>query len=113
FPVGRNLQVVVHMLLPIGQAWTDEHRQLAQTYVNTAASSLITLNLLAEAEKQSLTDVLTGLYNRRSMEQLLQREVALSERHGHPLSVVMIDMDKFKEVNDTYGHAAGDHMLKS
>ena len=47
------------------------------------------------------------------MEQLLQREVALSERHGHPLSIVMIDMDKFKDINDTHGHAAGDHMLKA
>ena len=113
FNVGRNLQVVVHMLLPIGQNWTEERRQLAQTYVNSAISSLISLHLLAEAEKQSMTDALTGLFNRRSMEHLLQREVALAERHGHPLSVVMIDMDKFKVINDVYGHAAGDHMLKS
>jgi diguanylate cyclase (GGDEF)-like protein len=47
------------------------------------------------------------------MESLLQREVALSERHGVPLSLVMIDMDKFKQINDEYGHAAGDHMIKS
>lgn len=113
FNVGRQVQVVVHMVLGVGEAWTEERKQLAQTYVNTAASSLISLHLLAEAEKQSLTDVLTGLYNRRSMESLMQREVALSERHGHPLSIVMIDLDKFKQVNDTYGHAAGDHLLKS
>src|SRR4051812_5945619 len=74
---------------------------------------MISLHLLAEAEKQSMTDALTGLFNRRSMENLLQREVALSERHTHPLSVVMIDLDKFKQVNDAYGHAAGDHLLKS
>jgi diguanylate cyclase (GGDEF)-like protein len=47
------------------------------------------------------------------MDQLLQREVALSERHGHPLSLVMIDLDHFKEINDTHGHAAGDHMLRA
>jgi len=109
----RKSQCVAHMLLPIGQEWTDDRRQLAQTYVNTAQSTLVSLHHLAEAEKQSMTDVLTGLYNRRSMESLLQREVALSERHGHALSIVMIDMDKFKEVNDQHGHAAGDHMLKS
>src|SRR4051812_20820472 len=74
---------------------------------------MISLHLLAEAEKQSMTDALTGLFNRRSMENLLQREVALSERHAVPLSVVMIDLDKFKDVNDVYGHAAGDHLLKS
>jgi diguanylate cyclase (GGDEF)-like protein len=113
FNVGQKMQVVVHMLLPSQETWTEDARQLAQTYVNTAISSLTSLHLLAEAEKQSMTDVLTGLYNRRSLESLLQREVALSERHGHPLSLVMIDMDKFKEVNDSHGHAAGDHMLKA
>jgi len=113
FTLGRKQQVLVHMLMPPGVAWTEEQRHLAQTYVNTANSSLISLHMLSEAEKQSMTDPLTGLYNRRSMEQLLSREVALAERHGHPLSIVMIDMDKFKEVNDAHGHAAGDHMLKA
>jgi diguanylate cyclase (GGDEF)-like protein len=113
FNIGRHMQVVVHMLLPIGEVWTEARRQLAQTYVNSAVSCLISLHLLAEAEKQSMTDALTGLFNRRSMTDLLQREVALAERHAHPLSVVMIDMDKFKEVNDIHGHAAGDHLLKS
>jgi diguanylate cyclase (GGDEF)-like protein len=113
FNVGRKMQVVVHMLLPVEESWTEDRKQLAQTYVNTAVSTLISLELLAEAERQSLTDGLTGLYNRRSMESLLQREVALSERHGLPLALVMIDMDKFKQINDAHGHAAGDHMLKS
>ena len=60
-----------------------------------------------------MTDGLTGLYNRRSLDSLMQREVALAERHHTALSLVMIDMDQFKQVNDTYGHAAGDHMLKT
>ena len=60
-----------------------------------------------------MTDALTGLYNRRSMDQLLQREVALCDRHNHALSLVMIDLDHFKDINDTHGHAAGDHMLRS
>lgn len=113
FNVGRKMQVVCHLMLPPGQEWTDELKQLAQTYVNTATSTLVSLNLLAEAEKQSMTDPLTGLFNRRSMDHLMEREVALSERHGNPLSLVMIDMDKFKEINDSHGHAAGDHLLKA
>jgi diguanylate cyclase (GGDEF)-like protein len=113
FTVGGKIQAVVHMLMPVGIEWTEESKQLAQTYVNTTQSALISLHLLAEAEKQSMTDSLTGLYNRRSLDSLLQREVALAERHHTSLSLVMIDMDKFKEVNDTYGHAAGDHMLKT
>jgi diguanylate cyclase (GGDEF)-like protein len=111
--IGRKMQAVIHMLLPPGQDWSEGRRQLAQTYVNCAHSALTSLHLLAEAEKQSMTDVLTGLYNRRSMESLLQREVALCERHTLPLSVVMIDLDYFKQINDTHGHAAGDHMLKA
>jgi diguanylate cyclase (GGDEF)-like protein len=113
FTLGRRSQCVVHMLLPEEHAWTEQLKQLAATYINTAYSSLMSLNLLAEAEQRSLTDPLTQLYNRRSMEQLLQREVALSERHSQPLSLVMIDMDNFKQINDAHGHAAGDHMLKT
>ena len=113
FNIGRKTQCMVHMLLRPGAEWTQELQQLAQTYVNTASSSLITLHHLSEAEKQSLTDGLTGLFNRRSLDQLMQREVALAERHGVSLSIVMIDMDKFKEINDAHGHAAGDHMLKA
>ncbi len=113
FSVGRKMQFVVHMLLPPGESWTEERRQLAQTYVNTAQSSLMSLHLLAEAEQQSMTDGLTGLFNRRSMDHLLQREVALAERHGRPLTIFMVDMDLFKQINDSHGHAAGDYLLKS
>jgi diguanylate cyclase (GGDEF)-like protein len=113
FSVGRKAQAVIHMLLPPAQQWTESRRQIAQTYVNTAHSALTNLNLLAEAEKQSSTDPLTGLYNRRSMSQMLEREVALAERHSHALSIVMIDLDHFKQINDKHGHAAGDHMLKA
>jgi len=113
FSVGRSMQCVAHMLLPPEKSWTEQLKQLAHTYVNTACSTLVSLHLLAEAEKQSMTDPLTQLYNRRSMEQFLQREVALAERHGHALSLVMIDMDRFKQINDAHGHAAGDYMLKA
>jgi diguanylate cyclase (GGDEF)-like protein len=113
FAIGAGTQVLVHMLLPASGIWTDDKRQLAQAYVNAAHSALTSLHLLAEAEKQSMIDALTGLYNRRSMENLLLREIGLAERHGHPLSVVMIDMDLFKQVNDAHGHAAGDHLLKA
>jgi diguanylate cyclase (GGDEF)-like protein len=113
FTIGRKAQYVVHMLLPPDQSWTEPLRQLAQTYVNTAHAALTSLSLLEDAEQRSMTDPLTQLYNRRSLDQLLQREVALAERHGHPLSVAMIDLDGFKQVNDAHGHAAGDYVLKA
>lgn len=60
----------------------------------------------------AMIDPLTGLYNRRFAEQRLNAEVARSERRGHPLTVLTLDLDNFKEINDTYGHPAGDQVLQ-
>ncbi len=68
--------------------------------------------LRAQLREQTIRDPLTGLYNRRFLEETLQRELARSQRDGTPVSMVMMDIDLFKNVNDTYGHAAGDEMLK-
>jgi diguanylate cyclase (GGDEF)-like protein len=113
FSIGAKIQLLAHMLMPPSQSWTEERRQLAQTYVSTAQSALTSLHLLAEAEQRSMTDSLTGLYNRRSLDHLLSREVALAERHNRALAIFMVDMDRFKEINDTHGHAAGDHLLRA
>ena len=61
--------------------------------------------LLHELQTLSLTDALTGLPNRRSFDEALVHEKARARRHGHTLSVVMLDIDHFKKVNDAYGHA--------
>ena len=60
----------------------------------------------------AMVDPLTGLYNRRFAEQRLAAEVSRSERKGHPLTVLTLDLNNFKEINDTYGHAAGDQVLQ-
>jgi len=60
----------------------------------------------------AMIDALTGLYNRRFAEQRLVAEVARSARKGHPLTVVLLDLDEFKRINDTYGHHAGDLVLQ-
>ena len=60
----------------------------------------------------AMIDPLTGLYNRRFAEQRLATEVARSERKGHPLTVLTLDLNNFKEINDTYGHVAGDQVLQ-
>jgi diguanylate cyclase (GGDEF)-like protein len=59
----------------------------------------------------ALTDPLTGLYNRRSLDDHLQREFAFAKRHGAPLSLIIADIDHFKHVNDGYGHLVGDAVL--
>lgn len=61
----------------------------------------------------SITDTLTGCYNRTYMDEHLPKELQRTFRYGHTISVVMADIDHFKEVNDVYGHQAGDHVLKA
>lgn len=67
---------------------------------------------LAELARASRRDVLTGLPNRRAFDEELAREVARAGRDAKPLAVVMLDVDRFKVVNDTHGHAAGDAVLR-
>jgi diguanylate cyclase (GGDEF)-like protein len=69
--------------------------------------------LAQEVYRMALLDPLTGLFNRRYIEQRLEGEVARSQRHGQALSVILFDLDEFKQVNDTYGHGAGDSLLRA
>lgn len=72
------------------------------------------LQVRAEAfHRLAFKDPLTGLYNRRFAEERLASEAARSQRYGHPLTVVSLDLDKFKQINDTHGHLAGDEVLKT
>jgi diguanylate cyclase (GGDEF)-like protein len=65
-----------------------------------------------QLERLSVTDALTGLRNRRFAEWFLSRELERAQRHGNALSVLLVDIDQFKRVNDTHGHAAGDAALR-
>lgn len=58
-------------------------------------------------------DALTGLYNRKVLDKLIIDEVGRSERYGHPISIFMLDIDHFKQINDTYGHQTGDTVLQN
>jgi diguanylate cyclase (GGDEF)-like protein len=64
-------------------------------------------------EEQAIRDPLTGLYNRRYLDDTLERELRRAERQGSTVSVLVVDIDHFKRINDTHGHAAGDEMLKA
>jgi diguanylate cyclase (GGDEF)-like protein len=69
-------------------------------------------NYLDSCEEAAFTDHLTGLANRRRFERQLEREVARTRRYGHPFCLLMLDIDHFKSVNDTYGHEGGDEALR-
>lgn len=60
----------------------------------------------------SITDPLTGVYNRRFLQETLLKELYRAERHGEPFSLIMLDLDHFKRINDSYGHEAGDRVLR-
>ncbi|WP_455382043.1 sensor domain-containing diguanylate cyclase [Salinispira pacifica] len=92
----------------------DESRQrLVSATGEHAAMAFANLTLRESLRQQSIRDPLTGLFNRRYMEESLERELHRSRRSGAPLSVVMVDIDHFKQFNDTYGHEAGDVVLKA
>jgi diguanylate cyclase (GGDEF)-like protein len=69
-------------------------------------------SLASEVYKLAALDQLTGIYNRRSGEQRLAQEISRAQRHGRPLTILLMDIDDLKRVNDTHGHAAGDTALK-
>ncbi len=60
------------------------------------------------AEHLARTDVLTGLYNRRAFSELAEMQIKYCQRHGHPVSILVLDLDHFKNINDSYGHSSGD-----
>lgn len=66
-----------------------------------------------ELRRMARRDALTGLYNRRTLDELAEREQRRSDRYGTPLAVVMLDIDRFKAINDLHGHSAGDEVLRS
>lgn len=66
-----------------------------------------------ELKRLAITDSLTQAYNRAKFQEVIKREMERTKRHGSPLSIAMFDIDRFKEVNDTYGHNTGDYVLKT
>ena len=87
--------------------------QLAFSIAEHLGLALANLNLHETLRRQAIIDPLTGLYNRRFLEETLEKEINRSQRHGNPLTVMMLDMDYFKRFNDTFGHDAGDYVLKT
>jgi diguanylate cyclase (GGDEF)-like protein len=88
----------------------DEIEELAETFNEMAASIQRQTRALEQA---AVTDQLTGLYNRRHLIEVLQLEIARCERHGGEFAVAVMDVDHFKNFNDTRGHLAGDEVLVS
>jgi diguanylate cyclase (GGDEF)-like protein len=95
-----------------GESFSSEER-LARTLAEQSALALANLRMRDVLKVQSIRDPLTGLFNRRYMEESLDRELRRTIRKGSSLGILMIDVDHFKSLNDTFGHEAGDVVLRS
>lgn len=93
-------------------AFTGDHARLATAFADQVAIALENARLFEDVQRLAITDALTGVYNRRHFFHLAALEFELACRYRHALSVIMLDIDHFKAVNDAFGHAAGDHVLR-
>jgi diguanylate cyclase (GGDEF)-like protein len=97
----------------VGDSFSKEQRMNAASLAAHAVVALENARLHGMVERQALVDGLTGLANRRAATDALHAEAARAERLETPLSLVLADLDEFKEVNDAYGHAVGDAVLRA
>ncbi|WJK40852.1 diguanylate cyclase [Solwaraspora sp. WMMA2056] len=94
-----------------GDEFDDADLMTLRTFAGHAAVAVNNVRMHKEAERLSVTDPLTGLWNYRHLRESINREIERANRFGRMLAVLVLDLDRFKEINDTYGHGAGDTVL--
>jgi diguanylate cyclase (GGDEF)-like protein len=114
-PLSRGEKIIGTIFTQSYQpdAYTPEHQNTLELIAAPAAVALENAQLYAEVHRLAITDSLTELYNRRHFFSLAQQECERSSRFGHPFSIAMLDIDHFKQINDSYGHLVGDQVLRA
>jgi diguanylate cyclase (GGDEF)-like protein len=92
--------------------WHENEILLLRTVADQVAVAVNHAGLFAQIQQQAFTDPLTGCYNRRSFEMQLDKDLLMAKRVQQPLSLIVLDLDRFKHLNDTAGHDAGDAALR-
>jgi diguanylate cyclase (GGDEF)-like protein/putative nucleotidyltransferase with HDIG domain len=110
--LGSRLIGVLALFHTDADRYTDDHRRVLTRVADQAAAVISNALMFEQTQEASLTDPLTGLPNRRSMTSRLANEVMRADRARAALAIVVLDIDGFKQVNDTYGHATGDYVLR-
>ena len=95
-----------------GRPFSLQDRELFHYLAGQASVSIENVDLHEAVQRQAVTDGLTGLFNHRRFQEVMTVEVERAKRFGHPLGLVMLDLDDFKDVNDRYGHLQGDQVLR-
>ena len=113
-PLLLKGQVIGVLAAQSHQAWayTGDDQEMLELLAYHAATAIDNARLFNEVQRLAVIDPLTGIYNRRQFFTLAAREFERSRRYHEPLSAIMLDIDHFKQVNDSYGHAAGDQVLR-
>jgi len=111
-PLSTAREVMGVVQLHRKVAFKSKEREALEALCREAAEALENAGLRAELNQLAITDPVTGLYNRAQLSRHLEKEAAKSQRYGHPLSLLMMDIDGFKLVNDCLGHANGDRALQ-
>jgi diguanylate cyclase (GGDEF)-like protein/putative nucleotidyltransferase with HDIG domain len=93
--------------------WNSDNEVFLKSVADQVVTGVINARLYARVQRQATTDGLTGLLNHRTGQEKLSEQVRLAERYQRNIAVIMIDVDHFKAINDTYGHPAGDTVLKA
>jgi diguanylate cyclase (GGDEF)-like protein/putative nucleotidyltransferase with HDIG domain len=106
-----NLIGAVSLYSTEPDGYSDEHLRLVETITQIAADAVAKSQRHAETESHALTDPMTGLPNARSLQLQFEKELARAQRNSGSFQVLMLDLDGFKQVNDTLGHKVGDRML--
>jgi diguanylate cyclase (GGDEF)-like protein len=96
-----------------GEEFSSAERDVFLNLVGQVSTSIENIALHELVSEQAVTDELTGLSNNRRFRELISKEAARAQRFGHDLSLIMLDIDDFKRVNDTYGHLQGDEVLRT
>lgn len=103
---------VFNLARNITGTFSNADLRLLNLLAELAAIAIINARLHSSISAQAYTDVLTGLPNRRALDETLENEIQRARRYHHYFAVIMMDMDGFKAINDTYGHETGDYILK-